>query len=158
MASTISANFGTATALTITLASLASSSVGVGRQSALVDNTGNLNLYQKIHIYWKITTGTSPTANTPISFYLIKADKNSSADSITDGAGVSDLGLTIVSAKQIDGIIVSSSSNVTYQGDCVINNPGPVWGIAVVQGTVVALNSTVGNHGIWFVGENQSAS
>lgn len=156
MSSIISANFGTATALTITLASLASSAAGVGRQSTLVDNT--TTQFQKIHLYWKIATGTTPTVSTPISIYLLKADKASSADTITDGAGASDAGLTVVSAKQIDGTVVSATSNVEYQGDCVINNPGPCWGVAVVQGTGAALNATGGNHAIWFVGENPIAN
>lgn len=146
------AYFGSSTSMTCTLASLASSTSGVGRQTTLIDNS--VTKFKRIHVYWKVTTGTSPTANKGIYIYLLKADAPSGANIITDGAGTSDAGLTVVSANQISGAVTSSSSDVTYRGDCVINNPGPCWGLAIVHDTAVNLNSTGGNHALYFVGEN----
>lgn len=155
MSSIISANFGAAIPFTITLASLANSSGGVGRQSTLIDNTSNR--YQKIHIYWEIATGSSgQTGGDGIYFYLIKADTVISPDTITDGGGSLDAGITIVSAKQIDGAVVTGTNSQIYQGDCIINNPGPCWGIAVVNGSGAALASS--GSGIWWVGENSIAN
>ena len=155
MASEILAKFGSPAALTITLASLATSTTGVGRQSTLVDNTSTK--YQKIHLWGKITTGTSPTASKGIYIYLIKADKASSADLITDGAGASDAALTVVCAQQVCGAPTSSTSNVAYTFDFVIHNPGPCWGIAVVHDTAVNLHATGGNHAFYWLGENPEA-
>lgn len=155
MASEIMAKFGTATAMTITLASLTSSTAGVGRQGTLIDNS--TTKFQKVHLYVKVTTGTSPTTLKGIYVYLLKANKVSSPEVITDGAGASDAGLTVVSAQQIAGAIVDATSNKAYQFDCVIHNPGPSWGIAIVHDTAVALHATGGNHAIWFVGENPEA-
>ena len=153
--SAILAKFGTPTAITITIASLASSTAGVGRQSTLVDNT--TDRFQSVHLYVKIKTGGSQTANKGIYLYLLKADKTSSANSITDGAGTSDAGLTIKSAQQIAGAMCVATTAQTYQFDCVINNPGPCWGVAIVHDTNENLDSTGGNHCIYYVGENQEA-
>lgn len=141
--------------MTITLASLASSVAGVGRQSTLVDNSSDK--FQTIHLFVKVTTGTSPTANRGIYVYLLKSDKTSSANVITDNAGTSDAGLTVVSAQQIAGTTTTNTSNQAYSFDCIIQNPGPMWGIAIVHDTAVNLNSTAGNHAVYFVGENPEA-
>ena len=53
--------FSISAALTITLASLASSIVGVGRQSTLIDNSSDR--YQDLLIYVKLTQGTDPVGS-----------------------------------------------------------------------------------------------
>jgi len=153
MATPITANLGTTTALTITLASLATSTTGVGRQSTFVDNT--TTLAQFLRIYFKVTTGTSPTANKTIQFYLLTQDKASSPNVVTDGAGASDAGLTIVTATQVYVVQTTSTSNQTYQDSFLIRNPGTAWAIAVVHDTAVNLNATGSNHAIYYVAENQ---
>jgi hypothetical protein len=153
MSNLIRAEHGASTAMTITLASLATSVVGVGRQSTIVENT---DLAQMIRIYFKVTTGTSPTANRSIQFYLIVADDASSPNVITDGAGVSDAGLTIIAAPLVYVVPTNATSNVTYQGSFLIRNPGIAFGIAVVHDTAVNLNSTAGNHSLRYVSENQT--
>lgn len=151
MPNIINAEHYASTALTITLASLATSTTGVGRQSNLVDNTDDA---QMIRIYFKVTTGTSPTANKSIQFYLITADDPSSPNVITDGAGTADAGLTVVSAQQVYVVQTTSTSNQTYQDSFLIRNPGMAWAIAVVHDTGVNLNSTGSNHAIRYVKEN----
>src|SRR5262245_55466052 len=99
MANEIKALFGTTAQLTITLASLASAS---GRQSTFVDNSTTRR--QKVHLYCKVTTGTSPTANKGVYIYLLKADKTASPNVVTDGAGLTDAAWTLLSAQQIGGI------------------------------------------------------
>jgi hypothetical protein len=154
MASEIKAKFGTETALTITLTSLASSTAGVGRQSTMVDNT--TTRYQKVHVYVKVKTGTSPTASKGIYAYLIRADKASSPDVITDNAGASDAALTVVSAQQVGGAATTNVTGVTYSFDFTIHNPGPSWGIAIVHDTGVNTDASVGS--IYWVGENPEAA
>ena len=85
---TILSKFGTATAMTCTLASLASSAVGVGRQTTLLDNSATK--HSRVHIYILITSNgtTNVTANTNVFFYLIKSD----GTYVTDGAGARDAG------------------------------------------------------------------
>lgn len=152
MANAILAKLGTSTQLTITLNSLASSTVGVGRQSTMVDNTSDR--FQFINLHIKVKTGTSPTASKGIYVYLLKGNKASTPDVITDGAGASDAGLTVASAQQIAGAATSSTTGQVYQFDCVINYPGPSWGIAIVQDTAVALDASAGGSA-WFEGMNQ---
>lgn len=150
-------NFNSAS-FTITLASLASSTSGVGRQSTLVDNTSNL--YTSAQIDLKITTGTSPTANTLVYVYLIRSDNNTPI--IDDGAGSSDAGLTVVNAPLLGTILVSAAtSNAAYYGifdTKFLGSLGPKWGIAVVNSTGAALNSTEGNHVKEYLGIYQTVS
>lgn len=153
MSNLIRAEHGTPTALTITLASLATSTSGVGRQSNLVDNT---DLAQFIRIYFKVTTGTSPTANKSIQFYLITADAPSAPTIITDGAGTSDAGITIVTAKLVNVVQTTSTSNQAYQDSFLIRNPGRAFAIAVVHDTGANLHATAGNHVIEYMSEDQT--
>lgn len=151
MPNEIQSLFGSSTVMTITLASLASSTAGVGRQSTIVDNS--TNLFQRIHVFFQVTTGTSPTANRSIRFFLLKGDA-SSANIRTDNAGATDAGITILTADQIYGVLTNSTSDQAYRGSFTIENPGPFWGIAVVHDTGVNLNATGGNHVLRYLGEN----
>lgn len=149
MANEIKAKIGTNQTLTITLASLASSTTGVGRQSTIVDNT--TNLYQTIHIYCKVTVGTTPTAGKNIYVYFLR----SNGTLRTDGAGASDAAHTRVNARLLGPIAVpAATSDTAYYGEFVVRNPGKEWGITIVQDTGVALNATAGNHSIAWNGEN----
>ena len=139
-------------ALTITLASLASSTSGVGRQSTFVDNTDNA---QMIRIFFDITTGTSPTANKTLQFYLLCRDDHASPNIATDNAGGTDAGLTVVTASLVFVVQTTNASDTHYRGSFLIRNPGVSWAIAVVHDTAVNLNSTGGNHSIRYVVENQ---
>jgi hypothetical protein len=49
----------------------------------------------------------------------------------------------------------SISSDVQYQGEFTIYNPGIEWGIGIVHDTGVDLNVTAANSLIRYVGENQ---
>lgn len=142
MANEIQAKFGAATAMTATLASLASSTAGVGRQTDMVDNS--TVKAPKIRVIGKVTTGTSPTASRAIYIYLLTGDGTLR----TDGAGATDAGLTVVSARLVKAIPTSSTSNTTYSFDFVIDDPGSEWGLAVVHDTGVALHATAGNHAL----------
>lgn len=144
---TVSENLGTPTALTITLASLASSTAGVGRQSTLVDNT--TNLFLAIELFLNIMVGTTPTANSLLFVYLIRQN-NGGTPIADDGAGLTDAGITIVNAKLIDTILVpAATSNVAYKKSIDLTFSGQIpakWGIAIVNASGVALDATGGNH------------
>ena len=153
MANEIKDLFGSSTALTITLASLATSTAGVGRQSDIVDNTSAR--YQDIIVYVKLTQGTSPTGNKAAYVYLIRDDNNAS-NYRTDGAGASDAALTVQNAILVGvmrNLAAPSTGDVLY-GDFLITKPGPKWGIVIVHDTGVNLNSTAGNHFVRYVGIN----
>lgn len=151
-ANEVKAKLGSSAAGTITIASLATSTAGVGRQSTLLDNI-TTDLFQIVHIFVKVTTGTSPTADKSIFLYFVKCD-DLSETYCTDGAGASDAALTIVNANQISGVATSSTSDTAYFLEAVIHNPGAQWGIALVHDTGVNLNSTAGNHFFRWHGEN----
>jgi hypothetical protein len=152
MPNKIQAEHGASTAMTITLASLATSTVGVGRQSTMIDNTDNA---QMVRVYYKVTTGTSPTVNKSIQFYLLCGDDPSSSNIRTDNAGASDAALTVVTATLVNVVQTTATSDVTYRGSFLIRNPGIEWGIAIVHDTGVNLNATAGNHSIRYVTEDQ---
>lgn len=155
---TIKDIYGTDTALTLTLASLANSAAGVGRQSTLVDNT--TNAFLSALIFLKIKVGTSPTANTPIYVYLLRSNND---DPIADdNAGASDAGLTVINAPLL-GVINcnATTTGAVYYGvfDTTPLGPlGPKWGIAVVNNTGVALDATEANHVKKFIGITKSVA
>jgi len=135
---------------TITLASLATSTSGVGRQSTIIDNM--TNKYQDVAIYSQITMGTTPTTGKGVYLYLIRDDNQGYR---TDGAGATDAAWTGINAPII-GVLENRTpqSNTPLYGDFIVNQPGPLWGIGVSHDTSVNLNSTAGNHFIRWVGIN----
>jgi hypothetical protein len=150
MANEIKEKYSASAGLTITLASLASSTVLVGRQSTMIDNS--TTRYQKTIIYLKIKQGTSPTGNRGVYVYGLRGDGTLR----TDGAGASDAALTVLNAPLI-GVMVNKPSPATgdtLYGEFVFDNPGPEWGIAVVHDTGVNLDSTEGNHDYNWIGVN----
>ena len=145
MANIIKAEHDASVALTITLASLAD---GSARQSTMVNNLDNA---QMVRIYFKVTTGTTPTDKETIEFYLLSGNL---VGIRTDNAGASDAAITIDTASIVKVIQVDTTNDKTYRGSFLIRNPGSEWGIAVKNNTGAALNSTGGNHEITHVVEN----
>ena len=142
--------FGSPTAFTITVASLASSTAGVGRQSTLVDNSSTR--YGRLLVFVKLKQGTSPTGNRGAQVYLLRGDGTNR----DDGAGASDAALTVLNAQLI-GQLVNKPSPATgdvLQGWFVVDEPGKEFGLAIVHDTGVALDSTGGNHLVQFIGVN----
>ena len=140
---------------TITLANLASSTGGVGRQSTLIDTSA----YELLHVFGKVTLGT-PTGTGSIWIYPIKADSTSPAANMATGnAGANDAGITMPSyVAPLDTIATANTANSTYQFDCVFPDPGYAAGIAVVHNTGGNLNANTSMHTIEFVGQNRIAT
>lgn len=134
--------------LTITLASLASSTAGVGRQSTMIDNA--TTRYKRIYLSASIKLGTSPNSNALIALYLLRYDGTSIR---TDGAGTTDAGLTVKNAQQFATLVTgpSASTGDVLTDTFTIDDPGRNWGIAIVNITGVALDATGSNHVInWY--------
>lgn len=150
MANEIKEKYSASAGFTLTLASLASSTAGVGRQSTLIDNS--TSRYQKVIVYVKIKQGTSPTGNRGVYIYGIRSDGTIRSD----GAGASDAGLTVLNAPLLGSLLNKSSPSTgdLLYGEFVFENPGPEWGIAIVHDTGVNLDSTEGNHDYNWVGVN----
>lgn len=149
--------YGTASDLTITLASLASdTNLLAGRESATIDNTSSLNLDWLIS--GKVTTGTSPTAARQIEVWAVGSWDGTTWPDVFDGTESTE---TITSAdikaaicRPVAIMATGSTSNVTYFFGPV--SLAAVFGgivppkvvLFVVHNTGVALNSTSGNHQI----------
>lgn len=143
MANTIKDLFGTPTAFTITLASLADSAVGVGQQATLVSNASPG--FSAVMVVVQIKQGTSPVANGAVYVYGIRGDGTGVND---DGAGASDAAFT---AKNVDQLGVLPNGSAPATGDVLTKSflflrPGPLFGVAIVNNTGVALDATPGNH------------
>ncbi len=137
--------FQSSTAMTMTIASLASSTTGVGRQSDILDNSSSREMWARI--WCKLKLGTSPTNNRSAYLYLLTNDNNGTPH-ITDGAGASDAALTVANAPLI-GVIRGKASAATgdvLYGEFLVRIAAPKWGIALVHDTGVNLDSTGGNH------------
>lgn len=146
MANKILDLFQSSTAFTITLASLASSTTQVGRQSDILDNSSGREMMARIWV--KLKQGTSPTSNRSAYIYLI-TDDNNGTNHRTDAAGASDASFTALNAPLI-GVIRNKSSGAAtgddILGEFLVRIAAPKWGIAISHDTGVNLDSTGGNH------------
>jgi len=153
MPNEIKQKYSASAAMTITLASLPSSTAGVGRQTTLVDNS--VTKFERIIVFARIKLGTSPTGSRNIYFYLLRSD-NDGTPSITDNAGASDAAITVKNAIPVGSALVgfTPSTGDEFRLELPINDPGPKWGIAVVHDTGANLNSTGSNHWLRWIGVN----
>lgn len=151
--------------LTITLASLATSSTLVaGRESTAVDNSTNLYLDYLLSGF--ITTGTSPTAGR-IEVWVVPETDDSTWKQV---AGTGDAAVTFnsVDIKAACGelaatMITDATSNRTYSFRKI--SVASLFGghvcprkfvVVVLHSTVVALNATAGNHQITVQGTHEN--
>ena len=145
-------------ALTVSLASLASSTARTGgRESAAVDNTSNLDLDHLLS--GKIRVGTSPTASKLIEVWAYAPIKIASGTptypDVLDGTD-SDETLTSENVKNSAlRLVWSTLTDATSDRDYFIpptsiaalfGDLPPYWGVFVTHDTGVNLNSTGGNH------------
>lgn len=138
----IKQKFGTATAATITIASLAN---GSGRCSTAIDNGTTLAINADVRV--KVKTNASGTSATGyVGVYLVRSEDGTSYD---DGFGGTDAAFTPVNA-QLLGIIAAVANATTYQGVFDTSQLGITlprkWAIALLNQTGAALDSTGGNH------------
>lgn len=142
---TVSQLLSAVSSFTLTLASLASSTVGVGRQATMVDNTSNLYLSAEVSLNIKV--GTTPTAGSQIYVYLIRSNNDGTAIA-DDNAGASDAAWTQVNAVQL-GImtVLDATSNANYRktfDTSFLGTLGPKWTIGIVNSSGAALNASEG--------------
>lgn len=149
--------YGTASDVTITLASLASdTNLLTGRESTAIDNTSSLVLDYLVS--GKITAGTSPTASRSIEVWAVGSWDGTNWPDVFDGT---DSGETITSAdikasvcRLLAAMATANTSDRTYHFGPVslaaafggVVPPKVV--VFVTHSTGVALNSTSGNHQI----------
>jgi len=148
--------YGTAADVTITLASLATSSTKlVGRESTAIDNTSALVLDYLCS--GKVTTGTSPTTAKSIEVWCIAARDNTNWPSVFEGTD-SDETLasaevkTAVCRQLVASFSTNATSDTTYEwsGISIASLFGgivpPKFSFFVTHDTVADLNSTGSNH------------
>jgi hypothetical protein len=151
--------YGASVEITVTLASLATSSTLVaGRESTAIDNTSNK--YLDYLVSGKVTTGTTPTVAKSIYVFVYASmndtpaypdvfDGTDSAETVTS-AEVRNAGLVLGAIMQ-----VTATSNVSYfvRPFSIANCFGGVlpkfWGLFVVHDTVAALHATSSNHAFY---------
>jgi hypothetical protein len=139
--------FNSATALTITIASLAD---GSGRAATSVDNSSNKFISADIRV--KIKTGASGVSATGyVAVYLIRSEDGTNYD---DGFGASDAAYTPVNATLL-GYISATANATTYQGVFDTGQLGLTlpqkWSIGILNKTGAALDATAGNHEIKYM-------
>jgi hypothetical protein len=148
---TATPNYGTATAMTMTLASLASdTNLVAGRASTAANNVTDDAI--DCLVCGKVTTGTSPTADRQIEVWAYGSCDGSL---YSGGATGTDANLTPQAKSLLRLLTVIPTSNVSNQQ----YNWGPIsiaqafggvvprnWGVFIVHNTGVALNATGTNH------------
>ena len=155
MAKQLLDNFAARADLTITLASLASSITGVGRQSSIVDNT--VTRYTSVDVVIQVKTTATTTANSVISVYLIRSDGHAATPRRDDNAGPVDAAITILNADFLGTLTTGTITTAqTLPKIFHVLDLGPKWAIAIVNSTGTALDATAGNHYAGFIGRNRS--
>lgn len=149
--------YGTPTAMTITLASLASdTNLVAGRESTAVDQKDSLDAIDVL-VGGKVTTGTSPTASRQIEIWAYASYDDAEFSGSATG---SDANLTPdakTNLRLLTVIPTTSTSDKTYKwGPFSIaqayGGSMPVqFGVYVVHNTGVALNATAGNHEVVYI-------
>jgi hypothetical protein len=154
--------WGVSTAVTISPASVASSTTFVvGRASTAVDNTTNDYVDFRPTVS-RITTGTTPIVDREIRVYSYTdlTDTPTYPDTITG----SDATVTLTNAYMLEAALVltgrtgvSVASNVGYPIRCMSiaqawGHAPKRWGLFVTHNTNVALHSTAGNHVLSYIG------
>lgn len=150
--------YGTSTAITCTLASLANSATA-GRQSAAVDNSSNL--YDDALLHIAIKTSSSALGNDKACYvYLWGSEDGSSYNgSSAEAPGGGDAAMTVDSPTNLRGPFVIScpASSTTYKTVIPVASAfGGVlpkkWGFTLVNYTGQALDATGGNHTAQYTG------
>lgn len=137
---------GSFSALTITLASLAD---GSGRQATQVTDTSPSVEWARV--FAKVTTGTSPTADSAIEFYISRADDDGTELS-SGSTGASDAAYSNTKSELefVNAVKVSGTSDTTYVCEFLVYKPGSDWRLVVFNETGSSLNATGSNHEIGY--------
>ena len=152
MATTDKIAYATSTAITCTLASLASSATA-GRGSAAVDNTSNL--YDDAMLTIAVKTSASALANDKACYvYLYGSEDGTVYTGSSAEAEGTDAAVTLDAPTNLRGpyVLVCPASSVTYR--LVIGSVAGAfggvlprkWGFVLQNYTGQALDSTEGNH------------
>lgn len=162
--STVSANLGDKTTITIAPASLASSSTFVaGVESDEIDNSATKFVDALIEGF--ITVGTSPTINTQIIIYLwgsnesLATTSKDTLDGTSSAETLTSVGVGAGFLKYCKSLTVdATTSDRTYPfgienaAACLGGVLPNFWGVFTTHNTGVNLNSTAGNHAMSFSG------
>ncbi|HYM69029.1 MAG TPA: hypothetical protein VEZ44_05485 [bacterium] len=162
MATTFKPSYGTNTAITITLTSLANStSLSLGyRQSAAVDNS--TNLFGDVHIYGHAQSNAAPTANNTYTIFLYWS--NDGGTTYTNGASGSDATYTQPDSDanmvaRVDSVLTAVNQAFNFPGISFCRAAGLLflpqkWGIIFKNGSGQALDGTAGHHVFSYQGVN----
>lgn len=166
VASTNYSSTSASVAITITLASLATSSTLVaGRQSTIVTNVSNL--YLDAFVTGQIMTGTTPTVDKTIAVYVFVPLSVTASTFVypiagTTAMGETDAAATFDAAQRTGGLVFAQSATISATSDRaysfsfnikeVVGYMPLKWGLFVTHDTAVNLNSTAGNHFFHYVG------
>jgi len=156
--STDKISYGTSTAITCTLAILASSATA-GRGSASVDNTSDL--FDDAMLYIAVKTSSSALANDKACYvYLYGSEDGTNFNGSSAEAEGTNAAVTLDSPTNLKGpfVIACPAVSVTYK--LVIGSVAAVfggvmprkWGFVLQNYTGQALDSTEGNHTKTFTG------
>lgn len=160
---TVQPSYGAFNTITLTGTSLATSSTFVaGREATAIDNSSNL--YGDCQVAGKVTTGTTPTANTYIYIYVFeRLDDTPTWPDVFTG---SDAAATLTSAGVGFGFLKGAASlfvdtNTTARAYPFSFYLVPLfgyvpkfWSLFLTHNTAVNLNSTGGNHVFKYRGVN----
>lgn len=144
MANEVKNRFNPTLAFTITLTGLASSATlglgAIGQQTTLVENASPSKM--NCNITAEIVQGINPTGSRQAVLYYLK-DDGFTPPYRTDGAGLTDAGITLFTADILDsqGNKASPSTGEIIRLEAVIKDVDILFGIAIAHNTGVNLGA-----------------
>lgn len=146
-------------AININLNGLASSRQGaqssqqVSAHSDLIDNRSSG--HDRIHLWLKIKLGANPSGDTRVFIHRIDGD-GSTPILASDGLGADAGFAELKNSRRLCDLMAGQTpqSGDELVGHCVIDNPGPWWGVAIFQNTEVPLATS--GHVVRWVGETNA--
>lgn len=152
MANAVLRKYDAKAAFTKTLASLASSTSGVGRQTTVVANSSNRKgaiIFARLK-----SNGSAPTAGAVYKFYLGRGDDASSSTYRSDNAGSTDAAHTVENMQLLGQIVVTATANKSFYAEFDTEGLGPLgpeFFVTVVNSSGQALSATEGDHLLEYV-------
>ena len=164
MSTTLKPQYAASASITISPASLATSSTRTaGVESDVISNASNL--YVDALVAGKITTGTSPTVNKQIDIWVYaQLDDTPSYPDVIDGTASAET----ITSENVRNSAMRLAASITV--DATSDRPYYVapfsvaalfggvlpqrWGLFIAHDTAVNLNSTSGNHAFSYQGVN----
>lgn len=137
--------YGTSTAFDITLASLPKSSASANISAQVANGTGA----RDVEVFYRIKTGSAPTAGGLYKIYWVRDDQDSDAIRSDSYGTAKASAVTIpVNTRMVGTIVVDGNANSVHEGSFIVQECGPKFSALIENATDQDSNATESTHAL----------